>query len=117
MDTNEGEPRGGRGRLGQAYWAAMPVKLKEACAQSPAYWYTNNRNFPKAGDGNHYFLDHWYHRWFKMSPKAKQIIDLTQDDYTAMSEKEFFANAYAEYFEDPRGKRTRRSGAASSPRR
>ena len=34
---------------------------------------------------------------------AKAAIAATGDNYSAMSEKEFFANCYAEYFADPAG--------------
>lgn len=111
-----GTPEEGQDAWVTAYWDAMPQKLKEAIAQSPAYWYTNYQNFVKAPDGNHYFLNHWYHRWFKMSPKAKAVIDATGENYTAMSEKEFFANAYAEYFADPKGKKDPKKWGGKLPK-
>jgi hypothetical protein len=86
-------------------WNAMPAALKNACTQSVQYWYQNYVNFQKGASGNRLFLNHWYHKWYKMSDKAKKVVDITGDDYTAMSEKEMFANAYAEYFEDPAGKK------------
>lgn len=109
-------PEDGANAYGQAYWAAMPATLKNACAQSPANWYTNYSNFQKGADGNHYFLNHWYHRWFKMSPKAKSVVDATGENYTAMSEKEFFANAYAEYFADPGGKKNPKKWGGKLPK-
>ena len=88
-----------------AWWNAMPAAVKNACVQSPAYWYTNYANFQKGTSGNRLFLNHWYHKWFRMSDKAKKVVDVSGDNYTAMSEKELFANAYAEYFSDPAGKK------------
>ena len=38
-----------------------------------------------------------------MSEEAVSVVKATRDNYTAMSEKEFFANCYAEYFKDPNG--------------
>ncbi|HWO24466.1 MAG TPA: hypothetical protein VNO30_37230 [Kofleriaceae bacterium] len=87
---------------GQLAWAAMPAAIKNACAQSKSYWYSNYSNFQKVGD-KRYFLNHWYHRPFTIGATAFATIPSTNDDYTAMSEKEFFANCYAEYFENPEG--------------
>lgn len=100
-----------------AWWNAMPVAVKNACNQSIAYWYTNYANFQKGNSGNRLFLNHWYHKWFRMSDKAKAVVDVSGDNYTAMSEKELFANAYAEYFADPAGKKnpTKWGGKLSQP--
>jgi hypothetical protein len=87
---------------GKAAWAAMPAAVKNACAQSTTSWYDNYTNFQKVGD-KRYFLNHWYHRPFTIGATAFATIPSTNDTYTAMSEKEFFANCYAEYFEDPEG--------------
>jgi hypothetical protein len=87
---------------GQLAWAAMPAPIKNACAQSKSYWYSNYQNFQKVGD-KRYFLNHWYHRPFTIGATAFATIPSTNDDYTAMSEKEFFANCYAEFFENPEG--------------
>lgn len=89
---------------GALAWAAMPAKVRNACAQSTTQWYNNYENFQKNGD-KHYFLNHWYHRPFTIGPTAFNAIKSTNDTYTAMSEKEFFANCYAEYFENPEGAR------------
>lgn len=96
-------PEQGEGQWPRAMWAAMPAALKNACAQSTSHWYNNWRNFQTGTDGKRYFLNHWYHRPFTIGDVAAQAIEATGDDYTAMSEKEFFANCYAEYFADPEG--------------
>jgi hypothetical protein len=93
----------GEGDWPRAMWAAMPEAVKNACAQSTSHWYSNWRNFQTGGDGKRYFLNHWYHRPFTIGDVAAQAIEATGDDYTAMSEKEFFANCYAEYFADAEG--------------
>jgi hypothetical protein len=80
----------------------MPVKVKNACAQSTSQWYNNFANF-QANGGSRFFLNHWYHTPFKLSEHAVQVINATNDTYSAMSDKEFFANCYAEYFRDPTG--------------
>ncbi len=85
-----------------ALWDAMPAGVQDLATQSPAHWYTNYANFAQGTKGQ-YFLNYWYSRVFYMSATAKAVVDASGDDYTAMSEKEFFANAYAEYFEDPAG--------------
>jgi hypothetical protein len=85
-----------------ALWQAMPQNVKDAVTASPAHWYSNYQSF-KAGRRGTYFLNYWYARPFWMSAAAKAIVTATGDNYTAMSEKEFFANAYAEYFKDPAG--------------
>jgi hypothetical protein len=89
----------------KAAWKAMPDDLKNALTQSKANWYTNYESFQKGSSNDRLFLNHWYHKWFRMSDKAKTVVDVTGENYTAMSEKEMFANAYAEYFADPAGKK------------
>jgi len=95
-------PETGEPDDGKRAWAAMPAAVKNACAQSTTQWYDNYTNFQKAGD-KRYFLNHWYHRPFTIGATAFATIPSTNDTYTAMSEKEFFANCYAEYFENPEG--------------
>lgn len=90
---------------GRAVWAAMPAAVRNMCDQSTSYWYDNYANFQVGSGGNRYFLNHWYHQWFQIGPVAKGVIDTIGENYTAMSEKEFFANCYAEYFADPAGKK------------
>jgi hypothetical protein len=85
-----------------AAWAAMPAPVKNACAQSTASWYQNYTNFQVA-NGKHYFLNHWYHKPFAIGAPAFKTIPATNDMYAAMSEAEFFATCYAEYFRDPTG--------------
>lgn len=87
---------------GKAAWAAMPAKVKNACAQSTTSWYNNFANF-QANGGSRFFLNHWYHTPYKLSEHAVNVINATNDTYSAMSDKEFFANCYAEYFRDPTG--------------
>lgn len=91
-----------QGEWETAMWDAMPDAVKEVATQSPSHWYANYNNFARGTKGS-YFLNYWYARPFYMSDTAKAVVDATGDDYTAMSEKEFFANAYAEYFKDPAG--------------
>lgn len=90
---------------GRAVWAAMPAAVRNMCDQSTSQWYDNYANFQVGAGGNRYFLNHWYHQWFQIGPVAKGVIDAIGENYTAMSEKEFFANCYAEYFADPAGKK------------
>jgi hypothetical protein len=97
-------PDAGEVADGQRAWAAMPAAVRNACAQSTTGWYDNYTNFQKVGD-KRYFLNHWYHRPFTIGATAFATIPSTNDTYTAMSEKEFFANCYAEYFENPEGVR------------
>lgn len=84
-------------------WSQM-VDVKKACKESKAQWYDNFENFVAGAGGNFYFVNHWYHTWFRMSPRAKEVVRTTGENYTAMSEAELFANAYAEYFKDAKGK-------------
>jgi len=85
-----------------ALWAAVPAKMKNLVTQSTTHWYNNWANFQQGG-GKSYFLNHYYHRPFHFNQAAAQVIRATGDNYSAMSEQEFFANAYAEYFKDPAG--------------
>jgi hypothetical protein len=96
-------PDTGKSALEQAYWAAMPAAVQNACAQSTSRWYNNWSNFQQA-NGRSYFLNHWYKTPYRFGGTAATAIAATGDNYSAMSEKEFFANCYAEYFEDPAGK-------------
>jgi len=98
-----------------ALWNACPAPLRNACDQSVSHWYQNYENFQEQG-GKRYFLNHWYHRPFTIGQQAMAAIPTTNDNYTAMSEKEFFANCYAEYFEDPEGAKdnTKWGGGLSS---
>ncbi len=79
--------------------------LEDTLSQSTSYWYDNYENFHRGAGGNRLFVNHWYHKWFWISDKAKSVIDSTGQNYSAMSEKELFANSYAEYFKDPAGKK------------
>lgn len=83
-------------------WSAMPQNVQDAVVNSPSHWYQNYSSF-SAGTKGTYFLNYWYARPFWMSAAAKAVVDSTGRAYTAMSEKEFFADAYAEYFKDPAG--------------
>lgn len=87
----------------KAMWAAMPDAVKNACTQSTSYWYQNWRNFQTGTDGKRYFLNHWYNRAYTIGNVAATAIEATGEDYTSMSEYEFFANCYAEYYHDPEG--------------
>ena len=80
----------------------MPAAVKNACAQSVNNFYQNFEAFQKKGN-KHYFLNHYYHRGFWISDRSMATIRATNDKYSAMSEKEFFANCYSEYFRDSTG--------------
>lgn len=86
-----------------ALWNALPDTMKNAVIQSKANWYTNYANFQTGANGRQYFLNHWYHRAYYIGRRARQTIDAIGENYTAMSEFEFFANCYAEFFKDPAG--------------
>lgn len=101
-DPTKKTPDDGENPDGQAAWKAMPEAVKNACQQSTSNWYQNYENFQAKG-GKRFFLNHYYHRAFTIGPTAMNAIAATNDKYTAMSEKEFFANCYAEYFRDPSG--------------
>jgi hypothetical protein len=85
-----------------AAWQQMPGATRNACVQSKQNWYSNFEHFQQVG-GTRYFLNHWYHSAYKLGAPAIAGIIATNDRYSAMSENEFFANCYAEYFHDPRG--------------
>lgn len=101
-DPTKASPEHGETADGQAAWNAMPAAVKNACTQSKSNWYENYENFQAKG-GKRFFLNHYYHRPFTIGPTAMKAITATNDKYTAMSEKEFFANCYSEYFRDPSG--------------
>lgn len=86
-----------------ALWNALPDSMKNAVVQSRANWYSNYTNFQTGSNNRQYFLNHWYHRAYYIGRRARQTIDATGENYTAMSEFEFFANCYAEFFKDPAG--------------
>lgn len=83
-------------------WEAMPQPLRDALNLSSPRWYQNYATLP-IGTKGYAFWNHWYGKPYYFSDAAKTAIDATQDNYSAMSEKEFFANCYAEYFSDPEG--------------
>lgn len=85
-----------------AIWNGMTDRVKGLATRSPGSWYRVYPNFQPGAKGK-YFLNYWYSRVFYMSATAEAAVDATRDNYTAMSEKEFFANCYAEYFKDPGG--------------
>ena len=95
-------PETGADATKTAQWNAMGEPLKNACKQSKAYWYSNWASFQQAG-GRRYFLNHWYHRPYRFGGTAASGITASGDNYSAMSEQEFFANCYAQYFSDPAG--------------
>ncbi|HEY2300943.1 MAG TPA: hypothetical protein VGH66_03580 [Acidimicrobiales bacterium] len=78
--------------------------LPETINESPAYWYNNYQQYHMAPNGKRLFFNHWYNRWYWMSDRAISLVNTTGEAYSAMSEYELFANAYAEYFKDPKGK-------------
>ena len=103
-DPLRATPDATEGAWPKAMWKAMPDAVKNACTQSNSHWYNNWRNFQKGTDGKRYFLNHWYKRAYTIGNVAATAIEATGENYTAMSEMEFFANCYAEYFADPAGK-------------
>ncbi|MDP2313995.1 MAG: hypothetical protein Q8P41_13895 [Pseudomonadota bacterium] len=82
-------------------WNAMPGDVRNAVDQSVGNWYTNHGNW-QSGPKGKYFLNYWYRTPYYMSAEAEAIVDLTED-YASMSHFELFADAYAEFFEDPAG--------------
>lgn len=83
-------------------WAAMPAGVKSCFTLSADRWYNNYASLPTGPKGR-YFWNHWYKKPYYFSNNAETAIAATGDNYSAMSEKEFFANCYAEYFEDEAG--------------
>ncbi|MEQ1570958.1 MAG: peptidoglycan-binding domain-containing protein, partial [Myxococcota bacterium] len=86
-----------------AVWAGVPEAVRNAVAQSTANWHNNWSNFQAGPGGSKYFLCYWYGRPYRMGSAASAAVSAIGDPYSAMSEKEFFANCYAEFFEDPLG--------------
>lgn len=97
-----------------AMWAAMPAAVRNGVTQSKANWFSNFENFQKK-NGSFYFLNHWYHTPMKFSQKAANVIHATNDKYAAMSDKEFFATSYAEYFRDPTGIKDHKNWGGNLP--
>ncbi len=85
-----------------AAWNAMPANVQDAVTQSTEKWYNNYSNWASGTKGK-YFLNYWYAVPYYMGSTAEAVVGATGENYTAMSYKEFFANCYAEYFEDPAG--------------
>lgn len=83
-------------------WDAMPAGLRQSFAGSTPNWFNQYTTHPRGTNG-FTFWNHWYSKPYYFGPVAKAAIAATGDNYSAMSEKEFFANCYAEYFEDPAG--------------
>lgn len=81
-------------------WNSMPANVRDAVTNSPGSWYTNHANWTQVG-GKRFFLNYWYKRPYYIG-KGYPVVGVCRD-YTAMSEKEFFADSYAEYFSDPAG--------------
>lgn len=86
----------------QRYWQAMPAAVHTCFSQSASRWYNNYTAMPTGTNGK-YFYNHWYKKPYYFSANAETAIGATGDNYSAMSEKEFFANCYAEYFANPAG--------------
>ena len=98
----------------QAAWNGMGPAVKNAFTQSKTNWFSNFENFQKK-NGHFYFLNHWYHKPMKFSSKAANVINATNDRYAAMSDKEFFATSYAEYFRDPAGAKDHKKWGGNLP--
>ena len=84
------------------YWAAMPQKVRDCFRLSDPKWYKRYTQMPSGANGK-YFYNYWYTKPYYFGATAEAAIGATGDDYSAMSEKEFFANCYAEYFHDEAG--------------
>ena len=98
-------------------WEALNGKVHNLFTQSDTGpWYANY-NSHSTGPKGRYFWNHWYAKPYYFSSTAKTAIDATGDNYSAMSEAEFFANCYAEYFEDPAGynDNTKWGGSLNAP--
>lgn len=87
-----------------AKWEQLPDTVQSFFEESPGDWWNNRKNWVKVG-GKRYFWNHWYNKAMEMGDRGNSITDaMTEaDNYTCMSPKEFFANCYAEYFQDPAG--------------
>lgn len=84
-------------------WDALDARIPAVFASSDmGPWFVNYNAHPVGAKGRT-FWNHWYRKPYYFSGTAKTTIDATGDNYTAMSEAEFFANCYAEYFKDPAG--------------
>ena len=92
----------GQSESDQMLWSSMTENVRAACIESTSNWYSNYEHFA-SGQRGRYFLNYWYQRPCWMSEEAVSVVKSTGKSYTAMSEKEFFANVYAEYFKDPNG--------------
>lgn len=90
----------GQSDLNKDLWNSMPAGVQGLVTQSPSSWYNNHANFVQSG-GKRYFLNYWYHNIYYLG-KGYPVVTACRN-YTSMSEKEFFADAYAEYFKDPAG--------------
>lgn len=85
-------------------WEKLPESTQGLFTESPGRWWTNRKNYVKNG-GKRWFWNRWYNNLFQMSDKANTVADSVSGDpdYTCMSDYEFFANTYAEYYKDPAG--------------
>jgi len=95
----------GQSAADAAIWEGMKPAVKNAVTQSTSKWYKNHSNWQGGAKGKA-FLNYWYAKPFYMGAAAEAVVN-TCRDYTAMSHKELFADAYAEYFEDPAGAQDR----------
>ncbi len=84
-------------------WDALPGAVRTMFTTSDTGpWYINYTSHP-TGTRGRYFWNHWYSKPYYFSGTALSAINATGDNYSSMSEAEFFANCYAEYFKDPAG--------------
>lgn len=83
-------------------YAALNPRIQSCFALSASHWFNAHSAMPRGARGR-VFYNHYYERPYYFSDLAENTINATADSYTAMSESEFFANCYAEYFKDPAG--------------
>lgn len=83
-------------------YAALNPRIQSCFALSADHWFYQHTTLPRGPRGR-VFYNHYYERPYYFSDLAETTVNAIGDSYTAMSESEFFANCYAEYFKDPAG--------------
>ncbi len=78
-------------------WAAMPAAVRQCFQLSADSWYMHFTEFPE-GTGGAWFWNHYYGKAYSMSRKVRSVVGASGDPYGAMSDKEFFAVCYENYF-------------------
>jgi len=74
-------------------WTAMPQKVRTCFELSADNWFTKYDQFPKG-----MFWNHYYGIAYSMSERVKAVVTAAGNSYAAMSDKEFFATCYENFF-------------------